>query len=313
MYSTWRQTKAIFLADSGIRVAREEITLTRKELYDQVWSEPMRTLARKYALSDVGLAKICKKHNIPRPSRGWWAQQQAGYKVQRIPLPKGKEDEKIRITVDHERASHRGHLRGIVATTRKKKVALEKLLVPDTLIDPHPLVATSSEALAAITPAANGLVPPPRYCLDVCVSSEARARALLIMDTLIKALEVKGYVVHLAQGSTVVIVHDVNIPIATNEGLKPERLRARDHDLEGDYEFGYNKHSMSIPSGQLSLRVVGFDDYPSSALRRLWRDTETHRLEEILYTVIPGLEKTAAAERARKEKLEGKHGPGPDV
>lgn len=45
----------------------EEKRLTRKELYDLVWSKSMRALAKDFNLSDVGLAKICKKHNIPRP------------------------------------------------------------------------------------------------------------------------------------------------------------------------------------------------------------------------------------------------------
>ena len=35
------------------------VTLTRKELYDLVWSEPMMRLARRYGLSGSGLAKIC--------------------------------------------------------------------------------------------------------------------------------------------------------------------------------------------------------------------------------------------------------------
>jgi len=36
--------------------------ITRKELYAQVWGTPIRTLAANYGLSDVGLAKICKRH-----------------------------------------------------------------------------------------------------------------------------------------------------------------------------------------------------------------------------------------------------------
>ena len=52
--------------------------ITRKELYAQVWSTPIRTLAANYGLSDVGLAKICKRLAIPRPPRGYWAKIQAG-------------------------------------------------------------------------------------------------------------------------------------------------------------------------------------------------------------------------------------------
>lgn len=46
------------------------VRLTREELYTQVWSTPMYALAQKYNLSDVGLAKICKKHTACDDSLG---------------------------------------------------------------------------------------------------------------------------------------------------------------------------------------------------------------------------------------------------
>ena len=57
--------------------------ISRKELYEQVWTEPMSTLAKRYCISDVGLAKICKRNGIPRPGRGYWARIQARQRVQR--------------------------------------------------------------------------------------------------------------------------------------------------------------------------------------------------------------------------------------
>ena len=41
------------------------VTLKRSEVYEQVWSTPMTKLAEVNGLSDVGLAKICRKHDIP--------------------------------------------------------------------------------------------------------------------------------------------------------------------------------------------------------------------------------------------------------
>ena len=51
---------------------------TRRELYDLVWSQPMKTIAAEVGISDVALAKQCKKADIPVPNRGYWAQKQAG-------------------------------------------------------------------------------------------------------------------------------------------------------------------------------------------------------------------------------------------
>lgn len=45
-------------------------SFTRKELYDLVWSEPMRDIAKRLEISDVGLAKACRNAEIPVPPRG---------------------------------------------------------------------------------------------------------------------------------------------------------------------------------------------------------------------------------------------------
>lgn len=48
-------------------------SLTRQELYEKVWTVSMRKLAAEYGLSDVGLAKTCERHEIPRPPVRYWA------------------------------------------------------------------------------------------------------------------------------------------------------------------------------------------------------------------------------------------------
>jgi hypothetical protein len=63
----------------------------RDQLYQQVWATPMQTLAKTYGISDVGLAKICRKLLIPVPGRGYWARKDAGQKVERTALPAIKE------------------------------------------------------------------------------------------------------------------------------------------------------------------------------------------------------------------------------
>ena len=55
--------------------------LTRKELYDLVWSEPMTTICKRFGLSDNGLRKRCKSMNIPTPPLGYWAKLKYGKQV----------------------------------------------------------------------------------------------------------------------------------------------------------------------------------------------------------------------------------------
>src|SRR4051812_40394048 len=66
----------------------DAVRVTREELYEKVWSEPMQRLAKQYGLSDVGLAKACRRMRVPLPGRGYWAKKQFGKPVRRTPLPK---------------------------------------------------------------------------------------------------------------------------------------------------------------------------------------------------------------------------------
>jgi hypothetical protein len=59
-------------------MARDEITFTRDELYEMVWKEPMSHIAKRHGISDVGLAKRCRRLKVPVPSRGYWAKIAAG-------------------------------------------------------------------------------------------------------------------------------------------------------------------------------------------------------------------------------------------
>lgn len=61
---------------------------TRQQLYELVWSGPMTTLARSLAISGVGLAKACRRSDIPVPPRGYWARLNAGQRMVRTPLPR---------------------------------------------------------------------------------------------------------------------------------------------------------------------------------------------------------------------------------
>jgi hypothetical protein len=60
------------------------ITLTPQQIYDRVWGH---TLAKELGISDVGLGKLCARHDIPVPGRGYWAKKAAGKRVTQPKLP----------------------------------------------------------------------------------------------------------------------------------------------------------------------------------------------------------------------------------
>lgn len=60
--------------------------MTRQELYDLVWSAPMRAVAEQLGISDKSVAKRCQTHGVPSPPRGYWTQAAANRVGVRPPL-----------------------------------------------------------------------------------------------------------------------------------------------------------------------------------------------------------------------------------
>src|SRR5438876_430201 len=61
---------------------------THKELHELVWTTPLRTVATGLGISDVALAKTCRRADVPVPPRGYWARKHASLPVGRTPLPR---------------------------------------------------------------------------------------------------------------------------------------------------------------------------------------------------------------------------------
>lgn len=63
------------------------VVMTRRAIYDLVWSQPMSSAALGLGLSANGLAKICDRLLIPYPTRGYWAKVYAGKDEPQATLP----------------------------------------------------------------------------------------------------------------------------------------------------------------------------------------------------------------------------------
>lgn len=275
------------------------IKIRRGELYNQVWSIPMRTLAQQYGLSDVGLAKICRKHAIPRPTRGYWAKAESRRKPNQIPLPRKDVDEMIEIRAN---PLHRSESESIERVAPKDPE--ERIVVAEELRNPHPLVKQSADILKTMQPDATGLIiPGQENCLDIRVSKKSLRRALLIMDALVKSLEKRGYEVQISKKSTEVKILDTVLGITISEQLVRKRKEPKAPDLNGYYRFGHSRfEDYSIPSGILCLSIhpgVYFQGF----IQQNWRDREKRKLEDSLNKFIEGLAKIAVL---KKEHIQRK-------
>jgi hypothetical protein len=56
-------------------------TNTRSKLDEEVWEEPVRTIAIRYGVSDVALGKVCRKLGVPMPGKEYWVRKMVGSRV----------------------------------------------------------------------------------------------------------------------------------------------------------------------------------------------------------------------------------------
>ena len=229
----------------------DETRLTRQELYRLVWSESMLSLAKKFNLSDVGLAKICKKHHVPRPGPGHWAKVQAGKEVKQTPLPDIHTNPVITIDTSGQ---HREMMERHAYSAEKLKAIISAFSVPEKLTNPHPLIVKTQQAFKDDKDA----YYKNHDILDIHVSHNHYSRALRIMDTFIKIMERRGHIVKIEsrcrydtspRTSVVVQGNDIHIKIFENQ----------------------------------SRLTFGFDGYMEG--RRNWSDGKTQRIEEKLYEI----------------------------
>ena len=266
-------------------------TLSRQELYEQLWKTPVTKLARQYGVSDVGLAKICKRHNVPRPPRGYWAKLANGKQVRRSPLPRLDD-----AALDEIRIFRNGFF-GEDEAPEKRQSEQTKTVVPEALVDPHPLVKTTRTYLRSTKKGDDGITQPDRAtCLNIRVAPASLSRALLIFDTFIKQWERLGGRVSVErrgnESATLAYCGEVSETIELFEETQREAA-----DNETDRRWSYRSWKYK-PTGKLVLHITG----ATWGCRSRWADGKRQRLEERIDSFIAGLQEIL--ETSRLERLD---------
>lgn len=284
----------------------------RETLYEEVWSDPVTVVAARYGLSDVGLAKICKRLQIPLPRRGYWAKLKAGRKAPKAPLPtldsKAVLSTHVIMPSEHEITNRRA--------TKEKAAAVRhqagNVQVPSELSSPHPIVRAAAKRLKQRDGWSDtkGLRSAPDEVLNIEVTKTSLDRALLVADTLIKVLAMQGISTSIdaeskatyfeVQGTLVSFTLTEHVSRSVHE-MTPAEKRARDRYWNSSNLGAGLMNYPSIPqydyhpTGRLTLTL---GRWPS----RSWRDTDKSQLESRLDQVIAGL--ASFAEEIRLEKEE---------
>jgi hypothetical protein len=274
----------------------QQVEFTRQALFEKVWSTPVLKVAAEIGVSDVAVAKACRKAEIPLPSRGHWA------------MPEERRPKQPKLP-----AAPSGHAGSVyfnaVSPEHRQAVARPASLgpripVPDRLDEPHKLVTATLKALRKAKPADNRVHVSGASALDVSVSPEQTDRAMRLLDTLIKACESLGMRWSVGEKGTVVACYGEQIRVHLHETLSkqtiappPRKTTAR----QPDYTSAWYPRYEWVSKGRLSFLV---EDHVANGARRVWATTTATPLEDKLHEIVAGLPLVAVGIRQHREERE---------
>lgn len=284
-------------------VQNESRVIAREELYQLVWAKPGTVLAKEFGMSDVGLAKVCKKLKVPRPYRGYWQLLEAGRKVAIPPLPPARKGDPLRATLspDYYRLNFKPQDPNVLIRLEAESLPENRIRITENLDSPHRLVRNTRTLLNKGQRDDTGRlvcrqISEHRQPLNVTVSKPVLPRALLIMDALVKALEARDCKVEIKDRQTVCFVGEIEIAFSLWEQLKRTEREPTEKEKREPWRFERWQYT---PTGEL---VFTLEEW--FAERKNWRDGKKKRLEDQLNDIVAGV--FLAAEKLRVREIERK-------
>ncbi len=247
-------------------------TLTREELFERVWAEPMSALAPKLGISDVALKKRCQNLGVPTPPRGYWAKLAAGKRVKRPLLPSSWEVPK--------------------RTKREPQSAEEvwRFDVPDrdyTVAKYPPAVAATKRALRSARRGNYGVVDVGgEGALRTKVAPHSFERALWLWTELLARLAEAGIAVVENTSSLTDGVQKASIELKEMSGrFTPKKATTALASRAAPNPLDAGSTQEWAPTGVLVFRA----DTSGSGSARKWQETELRRMEDRLDEVAEGI------------------------
>jgi hypothetical protein len=263
----------------------------RESLYEEVWQSPVSKVAEKYGISDVAIAKVCKKLKIPVPGRGYWARKSAGYSVKKRPLPQFK-NSPILFRTERTRPPS---LPNDPSDPEVLKIAAVEGKSPPSPASEHFLIEEARKQFLRAKPDEYGRLEcsSSKRCVDIHVSGELLDRALSVMNTLLFALEEEGLEVSVKEKSTSVIAFGQTILFGIAEDLQIKEKRK-----EPSYS-GTKTVNVYERSGRIAFRIWS----NAAGQRARWGDGKGKKLEQLLPLCIGGIFRHARLNRMEDERL----------
>jgi hypothetical protein len=254
-------------------MSEDPVKLTREELYKRIWEKPVRQVAEELGISDVGLAKICKKHNIPSPYRGYWARAESGRKPKPTSLPKAKEDAPSEIYFYPRPEAEKVEDKHPLDPDLREELDLaliqedeitEPLLVRDTLQGAHPFIRQAKKSFdsARIDQYGRLLRYEGEAVLDLMIGRDSLTRGLRIYDAIYSGVKARGWNIEkddkVAGGVVVMVLdHPIHLRLEERSTALPENEYI-EHKWKIKSSYGshvYKEIQKYAPTGKLVLKI----------------------------------------------------------
>jgi len=247
-------------------MAHQQTEFEREALYQEVWKEPVRTVAVRYNISDVGLRKICTKLGVPLPPLGYWAKLQAGKAPRIKPLPAhhtGQSHYVRSVWIDEEAPEREARASALLAAHQPPE--WPDVVVAESLDGCHPVVARTAKRLGTST-TKRIVEASDNDVLAVAVSPGQKERALRILDAVVKATlaaggmlvpaKVDGPPLHLE-----VLGQFVSPRIEEQFDRTLREPTAKETAEQARYEWRKPDLRVYTPNGKLKLTMQGSNHY----------------------------------------------------
>lgn len=303
-----------------------EQELTRRAMYDLVWSRPMTKVAEDLGISDVGLKKICDKHRVPTPPRGYWAKRDAGKPTKQIQFHSTSDPQHEHVVIHGSRNNLAPEIREVLEQERqrrksKPKAALPAEVAPTALPqDVHPSISVTAKALRKATPDADEVVGASGHgCCGIEVGAASLERTIAVLDSIARALDARGLKVEPIGNCMRVALPPDSLTFSLVERIekrkhmptmeelaKEEQLRKKQerNNRLGIWSFNRERAYPEfdfVRTGELSIQIA--DQYVRG-LRRSWGDGKRQKVEGLVDDIVSGIITYLAGVKARREERE---------
>jgi hypothetical protein len=311
--------------------------ITRRELFDRIWSKPMTTNAVELSVKASALTTLARSLRLPLPQAGHWMKKEVGKEQ---PTPEFPADlhldqktyplsrPKVRVPRSQPaeaEATPKPELAespkpaGLPEVKDEKPTEIESLVevAPEIQVGEHKKVA-STRAAVQKSRSTDRVTVGGKGRFRLLVAPASGERACSVLDKLVAAVEAKGWSLDSMEQGYAIVADGETVGFMIEEKLDrvPHIVTAAELKEKAEYDrkcaladrgIGYRpwreppipEHD-HVPNGELVLK---FDrEYDAGGVRRTYSDGKRQRLEALIPAMIDTLEDWASSVKRRREE-----------